>query len=71
MVNIYVSSKYNPNLQDHAKQSATDALKTASKRAIEETAEVTDDLIGNKSSNKVIKKPPQNTSETVGKKRKY
>ena len=27
-------------------------------------------MIGNKSSNKVIKKPPQNTSETVGKKRK-
>ena len=30
-----LSSKYNQKLIDHAKQSATDALKTASKRAIQ------------------------------------
>ena len=30
---------------NHAKQSATDALKTASKRAIQKTAEVTVDLL--------------------------
>ena len=30
---------------NHAKQSATDALETASKRAIQETAEVTGDFL--------------------------
>ena len=33
---------------NHAKQSAAGALKTASKRAIQETAEATGDLIDNK-----------------------
>ena len=32
----------------HAKQSATDALKTTSKRVFQKTAEATGDLIGNK-----------------------
>ena len=36
----------------HAKQSATDAFKTASKRAIQKTAEATGCLIGNKIANK-------------------
>ena len=35
-----VSSKYGQKPLDHAKQSATDALKTASKRAIQKTAKV-------------------------------
>ena len=38
-----ISSKYSQNFLDHAKQSATDALKTASKRAIQKTAELTGD----------------------------
>ena len=38
--------KYSQNLLDHAKQSATDAFKTALKRAIQETAEATSDLMG-------------------------
>ena len=42
-----VSSKYSQKLLDHAKKSATDALKTASKGAIEKTAEA-GNLIGNK-----------------------
>ena len=42
---------------DHVKQSATDAFKTASKRAIQEIAEATDDLIGNKIANKITKPP--------------
>ena len=42
-----LSGKYRKNL-DHAKQCAADAFKTASKRAIQKTAEVTVDLIGNK-----------------------
>ena len=33
---------------DHAKQSATDVLKTTSKRVIPKTVEATGDLIGNK-----------------------
>ena len=36
------------NLLIVQKKSATDAIKTASKRAIQNTAEVTGDLIGNK-----------------------
>ena len=40
-------------LLDHVKQSATDALKTASKRAIQKTAEATGDSTGNKILNKM------------------
>ena len=39
--------KYRKKPLDHAKQSATDAFKTCSKRAIQKTAEITGDLIGN------------------------
>ena len=43
-----VSSKYSQNILDHAKNFATDALKTSSKRAIRNPAEATSDLMGNK-----------------------
>ena len=36
-----VSSKYGQKLLNHAKQSATDAIKTSSKRVIQKTAEAT------------------------------
>ena len=36
-----MSKKYNQKLVDTAKKSATDAIKTASKRAIQKTAETT------------------------------
>ena len=42
-----LSNKYGQKLLDSAK-SATDAIKTASKRAIQKTAETTVNLIGNK-----------------------
>ena len=45
----------------------TDALKTASKRAIQNTAEETGDLIGNKIADKITKVSkisPRNSSET-------
>ena len=42
-----LSNKYDQKLLDRAKTSTTDAIKTASKRAIEKTAEATGDLIGN------------------------
>ena len=37
-------SKYSQKLLDHAKQSATDVLKTASKKEIQNPAEATGDL---------------------------
>ena len=52
---------------DHDKQSATDAIKTVSKRAIQKTAEATGDLTGNKIDDKITivsKTSPMNNSET-------
>ena len=60
--------KYSQKLFDHAKKSATDALKTSSKGIIQKTAEVTGDLIGNKIADtitKVSKNSQQNNLETV------
>ena len=48
-----LSDKYGQNLIDSAKKSATDAVKTASKREIQKTAETTGDLIGNKIADKI------------------
>ena len=46
------------------KKSATDAIKTISKRVIKKTAEATDHLNSNKIANKFIENLPQNNSET-------
>ena len=43
-----LSNKYGQKLLDSAKKSTTDAIKTASKRAIQKTAEATTTLIDNK-----------------------
>ena len=43
-----LSNKYGQKLLDSAKKCTKDARKTASKIAIQKTAEVTGDLIGNK-----------------------
>ena len=51
-----VSNKYCGKLLDSAKKSTTDAIKTASKRAIQKTIEATD-LIGNKIPNRQILVP--------------
>ena len=54
------------NLIDHGKQSAADVIKNTSKRAIQKTAEVTCDLIGNKIADKITrvsKTSPKNNSE--------
>ena len=48
-----MSNKYGKKLVDTAKKSATDAIKTASKRAIQNTAEATSDLVGNKIADKI------------------
>ena len=47
-----LSNKYVQKLLDSAKRSKTDAIKTASRRAIQKTAEAIDDLIGNKIADK-------------------
>ena len=46
-------NKYVQTLLDSAKKSTTDTIKTASKRAIQKTAEATGDLIGNKIADKI------------------
>ena len=55
-----LSNKYGQKLLDSAKKSTTDAVKTASKPAIQKTAEATGDFIGNKIADEIIivsKKP--------------
>ena len=48
-----MSNKYGQKLVDTAKKSATYAIKIASKRAIQKTAEATGDLVGNKIADKI------------------
>ena len=43
-----LSNKYGQKIIDTAKKSTTDAIKTASEKTIQKTAEATGDLIGNK-----------------------
>ena len=52
-----MSNKYSQKLVDTAKKSATDAIKTASKGAIQKTAEAIRDLVGNKIADKITAKP--------------
>ena len=47
------SNKYNQKLIDSAIKSTTDAIKYASQRAIQETAEATGDLVVNKIAGKI------------------
>ena len=49
----HLSNKYSKKLLDSAKKSTTDAIKTASKRAIQKAAESTGNLIGNKIAYKI------------------
>ena len=67
-----LSNKYSQKLLDSGKKSTTDAIKTASERAIQKTAEATGDLIGckiadkitNVSNKKSTKELPPNNDET-------
>ena len=45
--------KYGKKLMDTATKTGIDAAKTASKRAVQKTAEATGDLIGNKTADKI------------------
>ena len=61
-----MSNTYGKKPVDTAKKSATDAIKTAPKRAIQKTAEATGDLTGNKIADKmasVSKKKSNNNNE--------
>ena len=62
-----LKGKYSQKLIDHAKQSAVDAFKTASKKAIQKITELID-LTGNKIGGKITKASKistQNNSETT------
>ena len=60
-----MSNKYSQKLVDKAKKSATDAIKTASKRAIQKIAEATGDLIGNKSADKITSASKKSHNEEI------
>ena len=63
-----LGGKYSQKFLDHAKYSATDALKVTSKRVIQKPVEKTGDLIDIKISNRITKVPKssqQNTSGTI------
>ena len=49
----YLRYKFGQKLLNSAEKSTTDVIKTASKRAIQKTAEATCDLIGNKIADKI------------------
>ena len=48
-----MSNKYGQKIIDTTKKSLTDAIKTASKRAIPKTAKASSDLVGNKIADKI------------------
>ena len=54
-ISKFLTGEYGQKLLDPSKQSATDALKTSSKKFIQKTAEGTSDLVGNKIANKITK----------------
>ena len=58
-------NKCSQKLFDSVKKSTTDAIKTASKRVIQKTAETIEDLIGNKIVDKItiISKKPSNNND--------
>ena len=58
-----MSNKYGQKHFDCAKKSTTDAIKTASKRKIQKTAEATDDLISNKINDKITSVSKKSTKE--------
>ena len=60
-----MSNKYGKKLVDTAKKSATDVIKTASKRAIQKTAEATGDLVGNKIADKLTSVSKKSTKKVA------
>ena len=62
-----MSNNYGKKLVNAAKKSATDAMKTASKRWIQKTAEATGDLVGNKIANKITSVSKKSTKKSTKK----
>ena len=59
-----LSNRYGQKLlDDSAKKSTTNAIKTASKKAIQKTAGATGDLIGNKIADKITSLSKKSTKE--------
>ena len=58
-----MSNKYGKKLVDTTKKSAADAIKTASKRAIQKTAEATGGLVGNKIADKITNVSKKSTNK--------
>ena len=58
-----LSNEYSQKLLDSAKKSTTDAIKTASKRGIQKTAEATADLIGNQIADKITSVSKKSSKE--------
>ena len=69
------SNKYSQKLFDTAKKSTADAIKTASKGAIQKTVEAIGDLIGNKIADKIVsaskKELPNDETEMTTHKKRY
>ena len=63
-----MSNKYSQKFVDTDKKSATDAIKAASKRAIQKTAEATGDLIGSKFADKITARPSPKDLTSASKK---
>ena len=59
------SNKYSQKRVDTAKKSTTDAIKTASKRAIQKTAEATRDLVGNNIADKITSASKKSHNEEI------
>ena len=58
-----MSNKYGKKLVDTAMKSTTDAIKTASKRAIQKAAEATGDLVGNKIADRITSVSKKSTKK--------
>ena len=58
-----MSNKYGKKLVDTAKKVATDAIRTASKRAIQKTAEAKGDVVGNKIADKITSVSKKSTKK--------
>ena len=60
-----LNNKYSQKHFDSAKKSTTDAIKAASKRAVQKTTEATGDLIGNKTADKITSVPNEKSTKAL------
>ena len=66
-----MSNKYGKKLVNTTKKSATNTIKTASKRAIQKTAEATGDLVGNKIADKIASVSKKSTKKLPTHEKRY